>query len=81
MCVALCYRVAPGDTYESITLGDTTSTYTTEVPDSGFSFGENTNIQGISVEVQTYGDRVNDVTHQHIFAMQNEGTDFGGDAE
>lgn len=50
-------------------------------PSSGFIFGESPNVNPVSVEVSSYGDRLDDVTHQHIFAMKNEGTDFGGDSD
>jgi len=71
-----------GGAAEGISVRDDTQLSTgVVIPPSGFSFGESPNINGISVEVQTYGDRVNDVTEQHIFAMQNEGVDFGGDAD
>lgn len=50
-------------------------------PGQGFVFGESGSINSMSVEVSTYGDRINDVTGQHIFTMQNEGSDFGGDSD
>lgn len=78
MCIAFCGSDLG---YDSITNPDPNPTsIDVPVPDTGFYFGESPNISAISVEVKTYGDAVSGIT-QHIFSMNNPGTDFQGDAD
>lgn len=51
------------------------------LPANGFIFGESPSVDSVSFEVSSYGDRLDDVTGKHIFTMQNETLDFGGDAD
>ncbi len=49
-------------------------------PQEGFIIGESPNVQGVSLEVSSYGDIVSGVSN-HIFSMTRPGIDFDGGAD
>lgn len=85
MCVS--FTTMPEDNanaYFDQTIADPGAPSTFEaqpLPGQGFIFGESPSVQPVSLELSSYGDRLDDVTGKHIFQMQREGTDFGGDAD
>lgn len=82
MCVSFTEMPEDGSSpYFDMTFTDAGGTFNAPLPAHGFIFGESPTVQPVSLEISSYGDRLNDVTGKHIFSMQNEGVDFGGDAD
>ena len=83
MCVAFNRMVEDSsDDYFSITrLDDGGSVESVPYPQNGFIFGESPSLQTPSVEVASYGDKLNIVTGEHIFSTFTEGVDFGRGAD